>query len=238
MTTITGKWGTPVNVRYPEIDPTGLRWRIRSYFDLWTELLEHAPEGRPLVIGIDGHSGCGKTTLATGLAALEPHASVIHTDDVAWHHSFFDWGELLVEHLLIPLHEGRIPISYRPPGWVRLNRAGAITIAADTTSVLIEGVGVARREVRSLLDAVVWVYARNTVGRQRLVARGDSDEFINDWMTQENVFLADHRPWDVADLFVAGDFGQPSRDGRDGNVVTAPGPHQTRQAATDAVREH
>jgi energy-coupling factor transporter ATP-binding protein EcfA2 len=223
----------PVIVRYPDIDPTPLHWHIRSYFDVWTELLERAPEGRPLVIGIDGHSGCGKTTLANGLAAIEPHTAVIHTDDVAWHHSFFDWGELMVEHLLKPLHQGRIPISYRPPGWVRRNRPGAITVAADTTVVLVEGVGVARRETRSWLDVVTWVYAPNTAGRRRLVTRGDSDAFIEEWMTQENGLLAEHRPWEVADLLVAGELGQPSHNGRYGNVVTAPGPRQTRVRATD-----
>jgi energy-coupling factor transporter ATP-binding protein EcfA2 len=216
----------------PNIDPTGLRWHIRSYFDVWTDLLECAPQGRPLVIGIDGHSGCGKTTLANGLAAIEPHTAVIHTDDVAWHHSYFEWEELLIEHLLRPLHQGGPPVSFRPPGWVRLDRPGAITVAAGTTAVLVEGVGVARREVRTWLDAVMWVYAHEGVGRRRLIARGESNAFIDDWMAQENRLLAEHRPWEVADLLVAGELGQPSHDGRYGNVVTAPGPRQT------GVREH
>ena len=72
----------------------------------------------------------------------------------------------------------------------------------------------ARREVRPWLDAVVWVHARKEVGRQRLVARGvDTDNFIDDWMAQENTFLDDQRPWEIADLLVAGELGQPSRNG-------------------------
>jgi hypothetical protein len=200
---------------------------------VWTDLLAYAPQARPFVIGIDGHSGCGKTTLANGLAAVEPHTAVIHTDDVAWHHSFFDWDELLIEHLLKPVHDLRIPVSYRPPGWVRLNRPGAVTVPAGTTTVIVEGVGVARREVRTWLDAIMWVYADADVGRQRLMARGESTAFIDDWMAQENRLLADHRPWEVADLLVAGELGQPSHNGRYGNVVTAPGTRHTRQRATD-----
>jgi pantothenate kinase-related protein Tda10 len=47
---------------YPDIDPTGVKWRIRSYMDLWEELLAHHRVGRPLVVGIDGHSGSGKAS--------------------------------------------------------------------------------------------------------------------------------------------------------------------------------
>lgn len=230
--------GTHIDVAYPDIDTTELQWRIRSRLDVWTELLERAPARRPFVVGIDGHSGSGKTTLANGLAAVSPHTAVVHTDDLAWHHSFFDWSELLDEHLLTPLRDGRTPISYRPPGWVRLGRPGAITIAADTTAVLVEGVGVARREVRPRLDAVIWIHARSEVGRRRLVAKGDSEAFINDWMRQENALLAEHRPWEVADLIVAGELGQPSRTGRYGNVVTAPGPRRPLESPPKPERAH
>ena len=91
--------------------------------------------------------------------------------------------------------------------------------------MLVEGVGSCRREVRSFLDATVWVHARPDVARRRVIAKGvDTDEFIDDWMTQENAFLAEQRPWESADLLVAGELGQPSRDGSYGNVVTAAGP--------------
>ena len=69
---------------------------------------------------------------------------------------------------------------------------------------------------------MVWVYASPGVARRRVIAKGaDTEEFINDWMAQENAFLADHRPWECADLLVAGELGQPSLDGGYGNVVTA-----------------
>ena len=205
-------------------DWTRLQWQVRSYFDVWTELLERAPRGRPLVVGIDGHSGSGKTTLADALASVEPHTAVIHTDDVAWQHSFFDWNDLVIEHLLQPIHQGHVPVSYRPPGWIEHGREGEIFIAPTVTAVLVEGVGVASREVRPWLDTVIWVHVRCEVGRQRLVAKGDTDAFINDWMSQEDAFLDDHRPWEAADLLVAGELGQPAHNGRYGNVVTAQGP--------------
>jgi hypothetical protein len=211
--------GYPTNMSYADIDPTGLHWYVRTYFDVLNELLDIAGKS-PGVFAIDGHSGSGKTTLADGLAALEPRAVVIHTDDLAWHHSFFDWGDLLPDQLVLPLRKGLTPISYLPEAWMHRGPAGTITIPEDTSAVFIEGVGSARREVRPWLDAVVWVHAREAVGRRRVASRG----FVNDWMKQENAFLAEHRPWEIADVLVAGELGQPAPDGRYGNVVTAPGP--------------
>ncbi|RDH78759.1 hypothetical protein DVS77_09060 [Mycolicibacterium moriokaense] len=209
-------------MQYPDIDPTAVRWRVRSYLDVWDDLLVHRPAERPMVVGIDGHSGSGKTTLAAGLAAIEPHTAVVHTDDLAWHHSFFGWAHLLIDHLLRPVHGCRLPIRYRPQAWVQRERPGSIAIPTDTTAVLVEGVGVASREVRPWLDAVIWVHARAAVGLRRVVSRGvDTDEFIDDWMKQENDFLAQHRAWETADVIVAGELGQPSPTGRYGSVVTA-----------------
>src|SRR5262245_65200833 len=202
-------------MHYPDIDTTEVQWRIRSYPDVWEDLLAHRHRGRPLVVGIDGHSGSGKTTLARGLAALDSSTVVVHTDDLAWHHSFFGWADLLIDHLLMPVHEGRLPVRYRPSAWVQRDRPGAITIADGTSALLVEGVGGARRELRPWLDAVVWIHARPEVGRRRVIAKGiDTEDFIDDWMREENEFLAEHRPWDVAGVVVAGELGQPALTGR------------------------
>ena len=49
------------------------------------------------VLAIDGHGASGKTTLARRLAAEHGAACVVGTDDLAWHHSFFDWADLLID---------------------------------------------------------------------------------------------------------------------------------------------
>jgi hypothetical protein len=128
-------------------------------------------------------------------------------------------------------HEGRLPIHYRPFTWAQRDRPGAITIPEGTSAVLIEGAGVARRELRPWLDAVVWIYARADVGRRRVIAKGvDTEDFVDHWMSEENDFLADHRPWEIADVIVAGELGQPALTGRYGNVVTATEPaHVTKR---------
>jgi hypothetical protein len=139
---------------HPDIDPTGVQWRIRSYLDLWEELLAHHRVGRPLVIGIDGHSGSGKTTLANGLAALDRGTAVVHTDDLAWHHSFFGWADLL----------------------------------SITSS---------RRCMRAAFRFAV--------------------------VRPPGCSVAEHRPWQVADVVAAGELGQPALTGQYG---TAPEPAQ------------
>jgi hypothetical protein len=111
-----------------------------------------------------------------------------------------------------------LPIS------LRNDSAGAITIFADTPVVFIEGVGSARRETRPWLDAVVWVHTSEAVGRRQATGQAaGTGRCTNDWL-EENALLADHRPWQTADLLVSGELGQPAHDGRYGNVVTAAGP--------------
>ena len=62
------------------------------------ELRGYEPSGAVTVVGIDGRSGSGKSTLARGLTGLDSNIAAVHTDDLAWHHSFFDWGGLLIDH--------------------------------------------------------------------------------------------------------------------------------------------
>ena len=182
-----------------------LNWRIRSHADVWRDLVRKVTPRRPLVIAVDGISGSGKTTLAAALADLHQRCAVVHTDDIAWHQSFFDWADLLIEHVLEPLRLDGAPITYTPQAWTQRNRPGAIVIDARTSVVLIEGVGAARRELRPWLDAVIWVDTQPDVGLARVAARGvDTPQFIDEWTREERAFLADHKPWEIADVLVSG----------------------------------
>ena len=79
--------------------------------------------------------------------------------------------------------------------------------------LLVEGVGATRRELSPLLDVRVWVQADPVAARQRGLARdevlhGRSPEEAaqewDDWMSEEEPHLARDRPWERADLLVAG----------------------------------
>jgi hypothetical protein len=190
-------------------EPPAGPWRVAPVGEVVRTLLGATgePYGRPRIVAVDGHGGAGKTTIATALADHLPRAAVVHTDDVAWHHSFFGWTDLLVEGVLEPLHRGAA-VSYRPAAWAQRGREGAIEVPAGLQMVIVEGTGAARRELAHLVDAVVWVRSDLAEARRRCLARdGDTPaarEFWDEWMTEEIPYLAEQRPWERADVVVDG----------------------------------
>jgi hypothetical protein len=160
--------------------------------------------GRPRVVAVDGRSGSGKSTACARIAAAVPGTAVVHSDDVAWYHHFFDWAELMAGGVLEPLRRGAA-VAFRPPEWDARGRAGAIRVPADAPLVLVEGVGVGRRELAALVDAVVWVQAdRPTATRRGILRDGGDVAFWEEWERCESPFLAAQRPWERAGLVVAG----------------------------------
>ena len=213
-------------------EPPAGPWRVAPLGEL-VDLVAQAGGvvvGRPRIVAVDGRGAGGKSTLAERLHAAVPASAVVHTDDVAWHHSFFDWSELLAQGVLQPLRAGRA-VSYRPPGWEARGRAGAVEVPAGLDLVVVEGVGAGRRELADLLDAVVWVQSDMGEAERRGIARdvaegvhGDPEQtaaFWHEWMAQELPFLERQRPWERACVVVAGTSGLPH--GPD-EVVLAPPP--------------
>lgn len=217
----------------PDLGP----WSPSSWPEVAADVVALARAGReqsertgPLVVAVDGRSAGGKSTVAGRLAEVIGHATVVHTDEVAWHHGFFDWDGLLVDGLLAPLARGD-GVAFRPPGWVEHGRSGAIEVASSVGVVLVEGVGASRRSLVPWLDAAVWVqsdaeeaYRR---GIERDVRLGRTPEeavaFWEEWMAHEVPFLAADRPWERADVVVcgtpqmdvAGILVSPARAGRE-----------------------
>lgn len=172
-------------------------------------VLDHvgSPAGRPSVLAVDGRSASGKTTLAARLADAVPGTTVVHTDDIAWHHSVFDWVDLMVEGVLEPVRRGEA-VSYRPPEWDERGRSGAIEVPAGQRLVIVEGVGAGRRELTDLLDGVVWVETpRETRDRrddERMAAGDVSRETYESWMAEEEPFVAEQGTWERAFAIVDG----------------------------------
>lgn len=120
----------------------------------------------PLVVAVDGRSGSGKTTLAMALQSCYDVAAVVHTDDIAWHHSFFDWDGLLVSELLDPVSAGR-DVSFRPEAWAVNGRDAVIHVPVGLSLLLVEGVGASRRELAPWLDAALWIQSDVVDARTR-----------------------------------------------------------------------
>jgi uridine kinase len=162
-----------------------------------------------MVLAVDGRSSSGKTTLAAQVQTAVAGSAVIHTDDLAWWHSRFGWADLLIEGILMPAHQGQ-PVSFRPPSWAEHGRAGSIDVPADCPLLIIEGVGAGRREATRLVDALIWVQSDQAEAERRSLARvGQTGgprtvQNLREWMAEEEPFLAEQRPWERADLVVAG----------------------------------
>jgi hypothetical protein len=199
----------------PECQP----WRPTSPTELHDLIsATPAPPTGPRIVAVDGRGGSGKTVLARAIAdAAGPAAEVVHTDDIAWHQSFFDWDELLAEHVLAPLRAGR-GADYRPPAWRERGRPGAITVSTEAALVLVEGSGSARRSLAPWLDATVWVQVDAALGRRRLDDRdGDTPatrRFIAEWELEEGPFMLREQPWARCRWVVSSTGGGDWRLGR------------------------
>jgi hypothetical protein len=193
----------------PPEEPDFSPWKVvavPTLLESWRGKLPD-PVERPGVIAVDGRSAGGKTTMAKVLSGAVPGSVVVHTDDIAWHHSFFDWVELLRDGVLVPARAGR-EVHYRPPAWEPRNREGAVEVPLGCPLVIVEGVGAARKELMPLVDVVVWVQSDTEQARTRGITRDGGDAaavaFWDEWMSEEFPFLAEQRPWERADVVVAG----------------------------------
>jgi hypothetical protein len=192
---------------HPE-EPAAGPWRVERIADVVQAFADraHRCAGRPLVVAIDGRSSSGKTTLAGRVANIIPAAAVVHTDDIAWWHSRFGWADLAVR-VLETVHTGEA-VSFRPPAWIERGREGAIVVPAHIQLLVLEGVGASREELAHLTDARIWVQSDREATKQRdeaRVAAGETTrEGVTGWLAEELPFVAARRPWEHADLIVAG----------------------------------
>ncbi len=196
-------------MRLHEGETEAAGWRVATLLETVDRLRAASPgvTGRPRLIAVDGRGGAGKTFLTHRLCTAGQGDAVVHTDDIAWHHACFDWGALLAEHVLRPLHRGEA-VDFRPQAWADHGRPGSITVPAGAGIVWIEGTGVIRAELSQWLDASIYVQGDLDEQERRLTARdGDSPEqraHVADWLREELPFLLSERPWSRATMVVAG----------------------------------
>jgi hypothetical protein len=78
----------------------------------------------------------------------------------------------------------------------------------DGAPDILEGVGSSREELANLVNARLWVQSDWAVTEQRHEARIATGETTHaklaGWMAEELPFVAARRPWEHADLIVAG----------------------------------
>lgn len=206
-------------------EPAASAWEDLDDSELSGRLGALLPGARRALMLVDGRSGSGKSTFAERAARLVG-GTVVHTDDVAWHHDMLDWSDILIDGVITPWRRGD-EVSFRPPGWVARGRVGAVEVPRSPVLV-IEGVGAGRADLAVLADLVVWVQSDSAEARRRGLERDvelgrspeEAEEFWDSWMRDEEPFHAADRPWSRAALIVNGTpcGGSPDR------TLLAPGP--------------
>jgi len=202
-------------------EPEAAPWRVELLSYVADVVIRRGPDrscsSRPAVLAVDGRSNNGKTTVAARIGETVPGAVVIHTDDIAFEHSRFGWADLLIDGVLVPVHQGRA-VSYRPPKWDEHGREGSLEVPAGCPLLIVEGDGAGRREVTHLVDTLIWVQADEREAARRSAARVanppaadlankavDGTPFDEEgWMAEEIPFNSAQRTWERADIIVCG----------------------------------
>lgn len=151
--------------------------------DALRRVLAHAAGAPPScgpvhVIGIDGRSGSGKTSLAREVAGAW-RATLVSMDSI-----YPGWDGLaaatpiLVERVLRPLTEGRDAVV---PTWDWLaSRPGPLLPLPAPERLVVEGCGSTVAPAAELIGTRVWLDGPESVRRRRAIDR-DGEVFADHW---------------------------------------------------------
>jgi cytidylate kinase len=176
--------------------------------DVLAQARDHAPNGTPVLLGVDGPSASGKSTVARKLAALG--AAVLVEVDEFW--TWGDdpaWWDYFVDQVLVPLADGR-DARFRARNWAT-DTAGVATGEWVTTSadalVVVEGVTSTRRAVADLYAYRIWVDAPEASRLRRGIARDGEQhrDAWHEWLAVERDFFAEDQTDTRAHLHVDGE---------------------------------
>ncbi|MGY4643668.1 uridine kinase family protein [Cellulomonas sp. URHB0016] len=170
----------------------------------------------PVLVGIDGQGGAGKSRLARHLVACVPRSVVVEGDDFyrdmpdaarrlldaeQGAEEYFDW-ERLRREVLRPVARGEPVLRYQRYDWGHAAMGGWVEMPMPDV-VVVEGVYTLRPQLRDLVDVKVYVEASAQVRRQRQHDRGENpDHWIERWIAAEDAYVARTAPREAADVVV------------------------------------
>ncbi|AKU18929.1 hypothetical protein VV02_14150 [Luteipulveratus mongoliensis] len=156
--------------------------------------LARAARGAPVIVGIDGPAGSGKSSLAQLVSRALDDAPVVHLDDI-----FPGWDglaaapALLSAQVLTPLTRGE-PAAYRRFDW-QSGRYAELVQVPEHRFVVVEGCACTVGSAREDVAVRVWLEAEHDLRMKRGLER-DGDTFGTNWerwaRQEAAVFAADH----------------------------------------------
>lgn len=142
---------------------------------------------RPVLIGIEGYGGSGKTTFAQKLAAALDGAYVISVDDFivkdklaepSWDSGTFD-RERLKRQVLLPASKGQ-PVSYQKLQWDTNSLSDPLRVP-DVAYLIVEGISAYHPSIEEYYDFKIWVETPLAIAQERGRARDGSNENAGYW---------------------------------------------------------
>lgn len=150
-----------------------------------------------VLVGVGGHGGAGKTTLA----GMIPGAQIVSTDEF-WDGEGFDIERLSLE-VVTPLSHG-MAARFASYDWAAHEPRGARTIEPHGV-VVVEGVCALHRTLRKAYAVRVWVEAPYDLRLERGIARdGEAARaaWVDVWMPSEDRYVARDDPVRCAHLVI------------------------------------
>lgn len=176
--------------------------------------MSHYSAAHPLIIGIDGRSGSGKTVLSKVLAenlSADYEVTVLRLEDLYRGWQGLQTGMDIFSRDVLPKLAAGETATYLTWDWQADDQADGgpgPEVTTDPTEVIIcEGVGVGARANRELLDVLIWLRVPDQVRQARAMAR-DGDTYRgrwDSWAAQERRMLDQDQIYDAADLVLVAD---------------------------------
>lgn len=178
---------------------------------VWQQIQDRRDDQGLFVVAVDGRSGAGKSSLASGLQQLAADRLGRPLDQVARveiEDLYAGWTgleaapALLEWTVLRPLRRGARRVSWPVWDWSAGRYGSTRTLTRPASGlVVVEGVGCSAPPAREQVDHVVWVEAdaptrrEGVRARQRqLVGHDDTDQWWDAWTAAEDRLLAQHPP--------------------------------------------
>ncbi|HEX8994910.1 MAG TPA: hypothetical protein VF812_02655 [Ktedonobacterales bacterium] len=152
-----------------------------------TGIKQRGGKSKPVLIGIEGYGGSGKTTLAQALAVALGDSYVVSIDDFivkdkltesSWDLGAFD-RDRLERQVLRPARRGQ-PIAYQRLDWNTNTLSDPVFVPA-VTYLIVEGISAYHPSIEQYYDCKVWVETPLAVAQSRGHARDGSSENAACW---------------------------------------------------------